>query len=120
MGQTTFVEKILKKFGHLLEKKDSGSLPLPTGAQLDVEVKTDTKFPFREVLGFLMYLRVSRLDLLFALHALSKIAHKPGPNGVKAIKRTLAYIKKTKHMTRSFFPGKVDGGKVKLLAFADA
>lgn len=123
-SQSTFIRTILAKYDHLIDKTCPNPLtPLPVVPNLDVEPfysKFSPNFAFSEILGMISYLRLTRLDLLFALHSLSKVAHNPGDNGIKAILRTLCYLYHTQDLTRFFYPGDNPLGKLRICAFTDA
>lgn len=66
-----------------------------------------------------MYLRYTRIDLLHAIHMLSKIVSKPRRESEKALKHVLGYLQLTKNYERTFY-NKENKNKVYLLAFTDS
>eukprot|EP00924_Labyrinthula_sp_SR-Ha-C_P011724 snap_masked-scaffold_17-processed-gene-6.47-mRNA-1 protein AED:1.00 eAED:1.00 QI:0/0/0/0/1/1/2/0/232 len=72
-----------------------------------------------QLLGSLIYLRLTRFDLLYALHALSQLSEHVTSFAVKSILNTLGYISRTKHQKRIFYSDQ-SNGEITLLAFCDA
>jgi hypothetical protein len=72
-----------------------GCLPknLPAHPGTHLQNKTDwsftEKFPYREIVGSLMYLR-SRPDISFAVRQISQFCENPGLNHWSAVRRILA------------------------------
>eukprot|EP00924_Labyrinthula_sp_SR-Ha-C_P014108 snap_masked-scaffold_56-processed-gene-1.40-mRNA-1 protein AED:0.90 eAED:1.00 QI:0/0/0/0.5/1/1/2/0/1341 len=120
IDQTKHIEKILENFKDFKTKDKFTPLP-PTFAEA---VKNNSnakriKFPYRELLGSLIYLRLTRFDLLYALHALSQLSEHVTSFAVKSILNTLGYISRTKHQKRIFYSDQ-SNGEITLLAFCDA
>ena len=70
---------------------------------------------YRRLIGKLMYLTLSRLDIAYAFHRLSKFLAQPRVPHMKAATRILQYIKGTPGQ-RVFFPVESD---LQLKAFYD-
>eukprot|EP00924_Labyrinthula_sp_SR-Ha-C_P008366 snap_masked-scaffold_11-processed-gene-10.43-mRNA-1 protein AED:1.00 eAED:1.00 QI:0/0/0/0/1/1/2/0/1256 len=119
IDQTKYINGLLKKFKHLVATPKDTPLPATFKPLVDPEHKSNTKFPYRQILGSLIYLRLTRLDLLFALHALSRFTENVTEEAIKAIKNTLGYLQQTKNLKRRFFKG-TGNVQTKLIAFCDA
>eukprot|EP00924_Labyrinthula_sp_SR-Ha-C_P002728 snap_masked-scaffold_13-processed-gene-5.16-mRNA-1 protein AED:1.00 eAED:1.00 QI:0/0/0/0/1/1/2/0/405 len=120
IDQTKHIEKILEKFKDF-KTKDKFT-PLPSTFAEAVKNNSNAKsikFPYRELLGSLIYLRLTRFDLLYALHALSQLSEHVTSFAVKSILNTLGYISRTKHQKRIFYSDQ-SKGEITLLAFCDA
>ena len=116
ISQATYIDKIIRKYQPNVTNKHT---PLPTTFRILQEEKSDkTDFPFRECLGSLGYLRMSRVDILQALHQLAKVAAAPTKNHVKCIIHLLGYLKKTATQPRKFYTGTDNTNN--LVAFTDA
>eukprot|EP00924_Labyrinthula_sp_SR-Ha-C_P010163 augustus_masked-scaffold_66-processed-gene-0.83-mRNA-1 protein AED:1.00 eAED:1.00 QI:0/0/0/0/1/1/3/0/1297 len=119
IDQTKYINGLLKKFKHLVATPKDTPLPATFKPLVDPEHKSNTKFPYRQILGSLIYLRLTRLDLLFALHALSRFTENVTEEAIKAIKNTLGYLQQTRNLKRRFFKG-AGNVQTKLIAFCDA
>eukprot|EP00924_Labyrinthula_sp_SR-Ha-C_P000849 augustus_masked-scaffold_7-processed-gene-5.4-mRNA-1 protein AED:1.00 eAED:1.00 QI:0/0/0/0/1/1/3/0/660 len=120
IDQTKHIEKILEKFKDFKTKDKFTPVP----STLAEAVKNNSngqsiKFPYKELLGSLIYLRLTRFDLLYALHALSQLSEHVTSFAVKSILNTLGYISRTKHQKRIFYSDQ-SNGEITLLAFCDA
>nr|GEY79574.1 uncharacterized mitochondrial protein AtMg00810-like [Tanacetum cinerariifolium] len=93
INQDKYVAEILKKFG-LTEGKSASTLidtekPLlkdPNGEDVDVHI-------YRSMIGFLMYLTSSRLDIMFAVYACAHFQVTPKASHLYAVKRIFRYLK---------------------------
>ena len=131
--QTNHIDKVYKKYSYLLPNNRLVSQPLPHRQKLEPVLKPmedlfeekkklgQVNIPFRELLGSLSYLRLTRPDLLYALHKLSKIAHSPGDEGRRAILHLLRYVHQTKERKRYFyFNTEEKKHPITLIGFSDA
>ena len=59
---------------------------------------------YRELLGKLGYRRISRFDLLHALHVIAKVTNYPSETQTKQLKHFLGYILKTVDQHAEFYP----------------
>nr|GEU82560.1 retrovirus-related Pol polyprotein from transposon TNT 1-94 [Tanacetum cinerariifolium] len=98
ISQDKYVAKILRKFG-LLDVK-SASTPIDTEKPLlkdpdgeDVDVHT-----YRSMIGSLMYLTSSRLDIMFVVCACSHFQVTPKASHLHAVKRIFRYLKGKPHL----------------------
>nr|GFA48976.1 hypothetical protein [Tanacetum cinerariifolium] len=96
--QDKYVAKILRKFR--LTKGKSASTPINTEKPLlkdpdgeDVDVHT-----YRSMIGSLMYLTSSRLDIMFAVCACAHFQVTPKASHLHAVKRIFRYLKGKPHL----------------------
>nr|GEX77860.1 hypothetical protein [Tanacetum cinerariifolium] len=96
--QDKYVAKILRKFG-LIDIKLASTLietekPLlkdPDGENVDVHI-------YRSMIGSLMYLTLSRLDIMFAICACARFKVTPKVSHLHAVKRIFKYLKGKPHL----------------------
>ena len=98
ISQSNYVNKVLDRF------KMTDSKPVKTPIDVsnkiidDVSEKEDHNFPYREVVGSLMYLAIiSRPDIVYAVNYASRFVEKPLRCQVVIVKRILRYLNGTKH-----------------------
>jgi hypothetical protein len=102
MHQSQYASSIIKKYG----MQDSNPMPTPMelntklsesmSPQTDEERKAMLAFPYRSVVGSLMYLMIStRPDLAFVVQQLSQFLANAGLKHWQAAKRALRYVKGT-------------------------
>ncbi|GJZ13969.1 putative ribonuclease H-like domain-containing protein [Tanacetum coccineum] len=93
ISQDKYVEEILKKFG--FTKVKTASTPMETqkpllkdedGEEVDVHM-------YRSMIGSLMYLTSSRLDIMFAVCACARYQVNPKVSHLHAVKRIFRYLK---------------------------
>lgn len=96
--QQAYAQKILNRFG--MANCNTVATPLDCGQNLgDFEADTEFEFPYREVVGSLMFLAVAtRPDISFAVGNVSRHMEKPAMAHVNAVKRILKYVKATMDM----------------------
>nr|GEY31729.1 hypothetical protein [Tanacetum cinerariifolium] len=98
ISQDKYVAEILRKFG-LTERKSASTLidtekPLlkdPDGEDVDVHT-------YRSMTGSLMYLTLSRLDIMFAVWACARFQVTPKASHLHAVKRIFRYLKGKPHL----------------------
>lgn len=98
MSQTGYIKAILKRFG--MENSRPVSTPLDPGSKLrkidQSEFEENETFPFRELIGCLMYLAVAtRPDIAYAVNHLSQFNNSNGKDHWIAVKRILRYLRGT-------------------------
>ena len=105
IAQSKYCTDVLQRFG--MSKANPAPTPLPPGIKLSKSMapKTDEekvkaeKFPYREIVGSLMYLMVStRPDIAHAVGILSKYMNCHGSEHHAAAIHLLRYIKGTKKL----------------------
>lgn len=114
--QTAYAQKVLSKFN----MNDSSSVLVPSDPNQSIYQFEDSEpsvYPYRELIGSLMYLAVAtRPDIAYAFGIVSRYHEKPTIVHEKAAKRILRYIKGTINYG-IFFPSI---NNRKLIGFSDA
>ena len=99
LSQSKYIYDILKRFGHI--NSNSVSTPLPPGIQLTINnqrqtIDNTTTYPYREVVGSLMYLMVSsRPDIAYAVGYLARFLNAHSTQHHKGANHVLKYLKHT-------------------------
>nr|GEV43234.1 copia protein [Tanacetum cinerariifolium] len=95
INQSKFALEILKKFG--MDSCDSVDTPMVDRLKLDEDpsgIPVD-QTRFRSMVGSLMYLTASRLDLVFVVYMCARYQAKPTKKHLEALKRFFRYLKGT-------------------------
>ena len=93
--QTKYCRELLKNFN--MKNYKEASTPIPTGCYLDVDktgVDVD-QTKFRQLIGLLLYLTASRLDIMFNICLCARFQAKPKESHYVAAKRILKYLNGT-------------------------
>lgn len=118
VSQQTYAEKVLERFAML----DCHPISVPADPSSNLakfEGKLDEKFPYRELVGSLMYLAVgTRPDIAYIVSKLSQFLEHPSVEHWNAAKRVLKYLKGTVNYGIEFKFDKTNANK--LIAFGDA
>nr|GEW38698.1 hypothetical protein [Tanacetum cinerariifolium] len=92
---TSFLNGILKEFG----KENCDTIPTPMVEQaklkLDLVGKPVDHTVYQNMIGSLMYLTSSRLDIMFATCMCARYQANPNEHYVSAVKKTIRYLKGT-------------------------
>lgn len=95
VNQAAYIRKILAKFG----MSDANPVSTPADSSIQnfgLAEDVNTKFPYREAVGSLMYLAVAtRPDISYAIGIVSRFLNKPKEAHVNAVKRILKYLRGT-------------------------
>jgi hypothetical protein len=89
---------MLKKFG--IEDAKSISTPMGTNGSLDSDVSgniVDQKI-YRSMIGSLLYVTVSRPDMIFSVCMCTRFQASPRESHLKTTKRILRYLKHTQNV----------------------
>lgn len=99
VNQINYIEDLINKY-NMSEAKGCGT-PADVNVQLSKNQNDcDTKFPYREVVGALLFLSsVSRPDISFAVNLVSRYVSNPGKAHVNAVKRIIRYLICTKTLS---------------------
>ena len=102
MSQKRYTEEILKRFGM------SDCKPVQTPADKNVNLvksnyNTVNEFPYRQLVGSLIYLNATRPDISWIVSKLSQFLDNPSPSHVTAAKRVLRYLKGTESILEADF-----------------
>nr|GEX20643.1 hypothetical protein [Tanacetum cinerariifolium] len=116
INQSKYALESLKKYG--FESCDPVDTPMVEKSKLDEDKvgKATDPSPYRGMIGTLLYLTASRLDLQFAICMCAWYQARPTEKHVHAVKRILRYLRGTIH--RGLWYPK--DSSVALTAFADA
>ena len=91
VSQPDYIRKILQRFH--MQNGLPKNLPADPGKRLSSSTE---KFTYREAVGSLMYLGMaSRPDISFAVGQISQFCENPGADDCSAVRRILAYLKRT-------------------------
>ena len=92
LSQTKCCKKIFKKFE--MENYKEESTPMSTSCFMDLDLAGTTvdQTKFRGLIGSLLYLTASRLDIMFALCLCARFQPNPKESHFKAAKRILKYL----------------------------
>jgi hypothetical protein len=93
--QEKYTNDILKKFK--MDDCKPIKIPMPTNGHLDLDEggkSVDQKF-YRYMIGFLLYLTASRLDIMFSVCMCARFQANPKESHLSALKRILRYLKYT-------------------------
>jgi hypothetical protein len=98
VSQGKYIKDMLKKFG--MNKSKAFSTPMGTNGNLDSDASgnmVDQKL-YWSMIGSLLYVTVSRLDVMFSVCMCARFQASPRENHLKAIKRILRYLKHTQNI----------------------
>ena len=108
--------EVLKRFG--MQKSNPVSSPIVPGSKVcrdDDGIIVDETY-YKQIVGSLIYLTTTRLDMMFCVSLISRYMAKPTELHLQTAKRILRYLKGT--INYGIFYKK--GGEKKLLAFTDS
>lgn len=118
LSQTRYITELATKYGVLDSKpKDT---PLEVNLKLTKEETADTAYPFRALLGSLLWVsRATRPDIAFAVNYISGFANAYGDIHYKALIRTLTYLYHTRDRELVFAKAPSDT-HIGIKAFSDS
>lgn len=115
LGQQRYAERVLESYR--MDTAHPVSTPTSINNHSDLSLK-NTKFPYREAVGSLMYLAVmTRPDLSFAVGAASRHLENPTEDDVCRVKQILRYLKGTTTLKLRFLAKPTE---IRLLAYSDS
>ncbi|GKF37092.1 uncharacterized mitochondrial protein-like protein [Tanacetum coccineum] len=93
ISQDKYVDEILKKFGFSTVKTES--TPMETSKPLlkDAKAEDVNVYLYRSMIGSLMYLTASRLDIIFVVCACARFQVTPKVSHLHVVKRIFRYLK---------------------------
>lgn len=114
--QTTYAKKVLKRFN--MENCNGTSTPSdPNQSMYSFDESDASTFPYRELIGSLMYLAVgTRADIAHAVGIASRFVEKPTVVHERAAKRILKYLNKNLNFGILFLSSETN----ELLVYSDA
>ena len=115
MSQGKYIKDMLKKFG--MSDVKAISTPMGTNGSLDSDDSgnmVDQKI-YRSMIGSLLYVTVSRPDVMFSVCMCARFQATPRESHLKATKRILRYLKHTQNVGL-WYP---KGAKFELVGYFD-
>ena len=94
---------------------------IPTVDELSADEATANKLmeeynlDFASCVGALIYLALTRTDIIFAVNKLAKFTRRPGENHIKALLHLLGYLRDHTHLGVRFYSNLADAPVTKLL-----
>ena len=116
VSQEAYIDKILARFD--LEDCREYSSPLTPGTVL-YPSETPCDFPVFSWNGSLMFCRLTRFDILYALNQFSRVAHAPSIVAKQQMLRCFGYLKATKKFALRFYPCDVSDLKLTVMSDSD-
>jgi len=116
ISQSKYVNELLKNF-KMHESKHT-STPMTTSTKLDQDLngKPVNDKTYRGMIGSLLYLTASRLDIMFSVCLCARFQSSPKESHLVAVKRIFRYLVGTKNL-ELWYP---KGGDFSLLGYSDA
>ena len=116
VSQGKYIKDMLKKF----EMDDAKSISTPMGinGNLDSDASgnmVDQKL-YRSIIGSLLYVTTSRLDVMFSVCMCARFQASPRESQLKATKRILRYLKNTQNVGL-WYP---KGARFELIGYSDS
>ncbi|GJV45366.1 retrovirus-related pol polyprotein from transposon TNT 1-94, partial [Tanacetum coccineum] len=97
-NQSKYIKEMLKKFG----LEDAKPIKTPMSSETKLTRDEDGKFiddkKYRSMIGSLLYLTASRLNILFSVCLCAHFQEAPKTSHLEAVKRIFRYIKGTTHL----------------------
>lgn len=114
--QHRYAKEVLEMFG--MEKSNAVANPVMPGSKLskDGDGNSVDATLYKQIVGSLMYLTATRLDLMFAVSLISRYMEKPTVQHLTVAKRILRYLKGTLELGILYKHGQ----KAELLAYSDS
>ncbi|GKD07038.1 hypothetical protein Tco_1186723 [Tanacetum coccineum] len=97
-NQSKYIKDMLKKFG--LEDSKPTKTPMSTEIKLTKDDEADSvdSTKYRGMIGSLLYLTSSRLDIMFSVCLCARFQENPKTTHLEAVKRIFRYIRGTSHL----------------------
>nr|GEZ99341.1 retrovirus-related Pol polyprotein from transposon TNT 1-94 [Tanacetum cinerariifolium] len=97
-NQSKYIKEMLKKFG--LEDSKPIKTPMSSYTKLtkDEECESVDSTKYRGMIGSLLYLTASSLDIIFSVCIYARFQEAPKTSHLEAVKRIFRYIKGTTHL----------------------
>jgi hypothetical protein len=98
LSQTKYIQDILKKFG--MKDVKPAKVPMGTGGHLDLNTgsKSVDQKVYRSMIGSLIYLCATRLDIMLSICISSRFQSDPKECHLVAVKRILRYLVHTPYI----------------------
>nr|GEW29112.1 hypothetical protein [Tanacetum cinerariifolium] len=98
ISQHKYVAEILRKFGLIEGKSSSTPIDIEKPLLKDLDGEDVDMHTYKSMIGSLMYLTSSRLDIMFAMCACARFQVTPKASHIHAIKRIFRYLKGKPHL----------------------
>ncbi|GJT05305.1 retrovirus-related pol polyprotein from transposon TNT 1-94 [Tanacetum coccineum] len=97
-NQSKYIKEMLKKFG--LEDSKPMKTPMSSDTKLtkDEECESVDSTKYQGMIGSLLYLTASRLDIMFSVYLCTRFQEDPKTSHLEAVKRIFRYLKGTTHL----------------------
>ena len=95
ISQEKYARNLVKKFG--LDSKKHASTPMSSSTKLSLDSSGVEVSPtlYRSIIGILLYLRTSRLDIVVSVGVCARYQAAPKESHLTAVKRIICYINGT-------------------------
>ncbi|GJV68574.1 retrovirus-related pol polyprotein from transposon TNT 1-94 [Tanacetum coccineum] len=97
-NQYKYIKEMLNKFGLEDSKPMKTSMSFDTKHTKDEECESVDSTKYRGMIGTLLYLTASRLDIMFSVCICARFQEAPKTSYLEAVKRIFRYIKGTMHL----------------------
>ncbi|XP_059290352.1 secreted RxLR effector protein 161-like [Lycium ferocissimum] len=116
ISQQKYIKELFKRFE--MENSKTIFTPITTAARLDMDKlgSPANEIMYRGIIGSLLYLTVSRPDIVFNVSFCARFQSSPKESHLKAAKRILRYLKGTPNLVL-FYPS---GDNFYLVGYVDA
>ena len=116
MSQGKYIKDMIKKFG--MSDSKAISTPMGTNGILDSDARSNMvdKKLYRSMIGSLLYVTASRLNVMFSVCMYARFQASPRESHLKATKRILRYLKHTQNIGL-WYP---KGAKFELVGYSDS
>nr|GEW48290.1 retrovirus-related Pol polyprotein from transposon TNT 1-94 [Tanacetum cinerariifolium] len=97
-NQSKYIKEMLKKFG--IEDSKPMKTPMSSDTKLTKDKKCESvdSTKYQSMIGSLLYLTASRLDIMFSVCLCARFQEAPKTSHIEAVKRIFQYIKGTTHL----------------------
>ncbi|GJS76184.1 retrovirus-related pol polyprotein from transposon TNT 1-94 [Tanacetum coccineum] len=102
-NQSKYIKEMLKKFGLEDSKPMKTLMSSNTKLMKDEECESVDSTKYRGMIGSLLYLTTSRLDIMFSVCLCARFQEAPKTSHLEAVKRIFRYTKGTTHLG-SWYP----------------
>ncbi|XP_071741907.1 uncharacterized mitochondrial protein AtMg00810-like [Rutidosis leptorrhynchoides] len=98
INQQKYIHEMIKKFR--MENSKPMATPMATNVKLTLEGEGEPfdSTKYRGMIGSLLYLTVSQLDIMFSVCLCARFQENPKTSHVEAVKRIFRYLKGTMHL----------------------
>ncbi|GJS08935.1 retrovirus-related pol polyprotein from transposon TNT 1-94 [Tanacetum coccineum] len=115
-NQSKYIKEMLKKIE--LEDSKTTKTPMSTEIKLTKDDESDSvdSFKYQGMIGSLLYLTVSRPDIMFSVCLCARFQENPKTTHLEAVKRLFRYIRGTTHLGLRY----PKGTRIETIVYADS